>query len=65
LLTTLPKSWICGGVLRALENELIHLMVRCLADGAGIETTTGGRRHDVIVARFEEFLAANPDRRFI
>jgi AraC-like DNA-binding protein len=49
-------------VLRALENELIHVLVRCLADCAGIKTTTGGRRHDAIVARFEDFLAANPDR---
>lgn len=49
-------------VYRALENELIHVTVRCLADGAGVETTTGDRRHDAIVARFETFLAANPDR---
>ena len=49
-------------VLRALENELIHVMVRCLADGGGIESTTRGRRHNAIVAQFEEFLAANPDR---
>jgi AraC-like DNA-binding protein len=49
-------------VLRALENELVHVMVRCLADGADVETTAGGRRHDAIIARFEEFLAANPDR---
>jgi AraC-like DNA-binding protein len=49
-------------VLHALENELIHAMVRCLADGAGVKPTTGGRRHDAIVAQFEEFLTANPDR---
>jgi AraC-like DNA-binding protein len=49
-------------VFRALESELVHVMVRCIADGVGLEPTTGGRRHDAIVARFEEFLAANPDR---
>jgi AraC-like DNA-binding protein len=49
-------------IRRALEQQLIHVMVRCLADGARIETTTGGRRHDAIVAGFEEFLTANPDR---
>ncbi|KRQ14661.1 AraC family transcriptional regulator [Bradyrhizobium manausense] len=49
-------------VRRALEEQLIHIMVRCLADGASIEATAGGRRHDAIVTRFEEFLAANPDR---
>ena len=49
-------------VLRALENELIHVMVRCLAEGAAVEPTAGSSRHDAIVARFEEFLEANPDR---
>ena len=49
-------------VLRALETELIRVIARCLADGIELETTTGGRRHDAIIARFEEFLEANPDR---
>jgi AraC-like DNA-binding protein len=49
-------------VLRALENELVHIMVRCLADGVDVESTIGDRRHDAIIARFEDFLAANPDR---
>jgi AraC-like DNA-binding protein len=47
---------------RALENELIRVMVSCLAEGAAAEPTTGKHRHDTIVARFEEFLEANPDR---
>jgi AraC-like DNA-binding protein len=49
-------------VLRALENELIHMMVRCLAEGAAVEPTVGSSRHDTIVARFEEFLEAHPRR---
>jgi AraC-like DNA-binding protein len=49
-------------VRRALEEQLIHAMVRCLADGVSVEATTGRRRHDAIIARFEEFLAANSDR---
>lgn len=49
-------------VLRALESELVHVMVRCLTDGIRLKPTTGDRRHDAIVARFEEFLAANLDR---
>ena len=36
-------------------------MIRCLTEGAAAGMTTGGRRHDPIVARFEEFLEANPD----
>jgi AraC-like DNA-binding protein len=49
-------------VLRALENEFVHVMVRCLADAVDAETSTRGRRHDAIIARFEQFLEANRDR---
>jgi AraC-like DNA-binding protein len=49
-------------VSRALENELIRILVRCIADGHSVEPTTGSRRHDTILTRFVEFLEANPDR---
>jgi AraC-like DNA-binding protein len=49
-------------VCRALEEQLIHVMVRCLAEGAGVEPTMGARRHDAMIVRFEEFLEANPDQ---
>lgn len=49
-------------VSRALENELIHILVRCLAEGHFLEPTAGGRRHDTILTRFVEFLEANFDR---
>lgn len=49
-------------VHRALEEQLIHLMVRCLAEGLGVEITTGIRRHDAIMTKFENFLASHPDR---
>jgi AraC-like DNA-binding protein len=49
-------------VLRALQNEFVHVLVRCLADTVDAKTSTRGRRHDAIIARFEEFLEANPDR---
>ncbi len=48
-------------VTRALEQQLMHAMVRCLTEGALSEMTAGGRRHDAIVARFEGFLQAHPD----
>jgi AraC-like DNA-binding protein len=48
-------------VLRAMENEFVHVMVRCLADAVA-KPSNGGRRHDSIMARFEEFLEANLDR---
>jgi AraC-like DNA-binding protein len=49
-------------VRRALEENLVHVMIRCIAEGTGVETTTGGRRHHTIIALFEDFLAAHPDR---
>jgi len=48
-------------VARSLEQELVHVMIRCLDDGEALGMTAGGRRHDAIVARFEEFLEANAD----
>ena len=52
-------------VRRALEGQLIHVMVRCLAEGVGVETTTGGRRHDAIVAGSRSFWRRIPTGRFI
>jgi AraC-like DNA-binding protein len=49
-------------VLRALENELIHIMVRCLAEDTAVEPTASSHRHDAIIARFEEFLETHPDQ---
>jgi AraC-like DNA-binding protein len=49
-------------VRRALEEQLVHAMVRCLAEGVGVGISTGARRHDAIIARFEDFLAAHPDQ---
>src|SRR6516164_3779110 len=36
--------------------------MRCLAEGAAAEPTSGGRRHNTIIVRFEEFLEANLNR---
>jgi AraC-like DNA-binding protein len=48
-------------VLRALEQQLIHPMVRCLTEGAPAQMTASDRRHEAIVARIEEFLEAHPN----
>jgi AraC-like DNA-binding protein len=48
-------------VQRALTEKLVHALVRCLADGTGVETTIGERRHSATIALFRDFLAANPD----
>jgi AraC-like DNA-binding protein len=49
-------------VARAFEQQLIHLMVRCLTDGEPLKFTAGLNRRRSIVTRFEEFLEANPGR---
>ncbi|UVO28328.1 AraC family transcriptional regulator [Bradyrhizobium arachidis] len=49
-------------VTRALETELTHILVRCLAEGHPLERTAGGCRKDRMLTRFVEFLRANPDR---
>jgi AraC-like DNA-binding protein len=46
-------------VARSLEQQLVHLMVRCLTDSLSPKMSTGSRRHDLIVARLEAFLEAN------
>ena len=46
---------------RALEQHLIHFMVRCLASET-IAISTGSSRHDATMIKFEELLEANPDR---
>jgi AraC-like DNA-binding protein len=59
---TAPDILAFPEVVRALEQELIHLMIRCLAEGESSGMTSGGWRHEAIIARFEEFLEANPDQ---
>jgi AraC-like DNA-binding protein len=49
-------------VTRALEAELTRVLVKCLAEGYSVEQTGGGRRQDTLLARFVEFLQANPNR---
>jgi AraC-like DNA-binding protein len=58
---TTPDLLELPEVARALEQNLIHLLVKCLTEGALSERTVGSRRHDVIVAKFEDFLEAHPD----
>jgi AraC-like DNA-binding protein len=62
LAKTTPDILSLPEVARALEQELILVMIRCLTEGESSEMTTGGRHHDMIIGRFEEFLEANFDR---
>jgi AraC-like DNA-binding protein len=62
LAKTTPDILSLPEVARALEQELILVMIRCLTEGEPSEMTAGGRRHDMIVVRFQEFLEAHPDQ---
>jgi AraC-like DNA-binding protein len=58
---TTPHILELPEVIQALEQQLIHVMVRCLADGLPSRMTLGNQRHDTIIAKFEEYLEANPN----
>jgi AraC-like DNA-binding protein len=62
LAETTPETLARPEVARALENELQHIFVRCLADGTPDESSKGHRRHAVTVARLEDLLMANYER---
>ncbi|TYL73996.1 AraC family transcriptional regulator [Bradyrhizobium cytisi] len=62
LARTAPDILSFPSVIRALEEDFILVIVRCLTEGQTQKMTTGGRRHDLIMARFEEFLECHPDR---
>jgi AraC-like DNA-binding protein len=62
LARTAPEKLARASVARALEQALVHAMVMCLTEGTPVESTVGGRQHALVIARLEEFLAANHDR---
>ena len=47
---------------RSLEHALVHAMIMCLSEGTPVKMTGATLRHTAIIARFEEFLAANSTR---
>ena len=49
-------------VARALEEELLLVMIRCLSEGDPSRLTKSGRRHDRVIARFEEYLEMHPEQ---
>jgi AraC-like DNA-binding protein len=57
-----PDVFEVPEVVSALDQQLIHVMIRCLAEGTAADFTSGRRRHDMIVRKLEEFLEANTDR---
>jgi AraC-like DNA-binding protein len=48
--------------LRSLEQELFHALVTCLITDDALDHAATRRHHAIIVGRFENVLAAHPDR---
>ena len=59
---TAPDIFAMQQVGHSLEQQLIHLMIRCMTDNVSPTRNAGSRRHDLIVSRLEEFLEANSDQ---
>jgi AraC-like DNA-binding protein len=59
--TTMPEVLEVPEVARLLEQQLIHILVRCLTENVSVQMTSGACRHDKIVSRFEEYLEAHPN----
>jgi AraC-like DNA-binding protein len=57
-----PDILEAPAVDRALEQQLIHCMVWCLAESVVLNAATGQRRHDQTMIRFEEYLETRPDQ---
>ncbi len=49
-------------VRRALEHDLIHMLITCLAPDAPLQTRPIRARRARVMNRFEDVLAAHPDR---
>jgi AraC-like DNA-binding protein len=57
-----PETLAHPEVTVALERNLVHALVACLADEVPAKAGSGWRYHTAIIDRFEEVLAANCDR---
>jgi AraC-like DNA-binding protein len=57
--TIAPEVLDVPEAARSMEQQLIHILVRCLTSGVSVQMTAGGRHRDQIVSRFEEYLVAH------
>jgi len=57
-----PETLAHPEVSAALEHELVHALLTCLANEVPAKAGSGWRYHTAIIDRFEEVLAANCDR---
>ena len=57
LAETRPNILVHSEVARALEQDLVHALITCLAAGVARDSGTAKRHHEQIMVRFEEVLA--------
>jgi AraC-like DNA-binding protein len=57
---TTPELLALPEVVRAVEHQLVHALIRCVTAGIASTMSGGTLRQGAIIARFEEFLEANP-----
>jgi hypothetical protein len=57
---TMPELLEVPEAARSLEQQLIHVLVRCLTEGVSLQMSNGSLRRYQIVSRFEEYLEAHP-----
>jgi AraC-like DNA-binding protein len=60
--TTMPELLEVPEAARSLEQQLIHVLVRCLTEGVSLQMSGGGLRRYQIVSRFKEYLEAHPNK---
>jgi AraC-like DNA-binding protein len=60
--TTMPEILEVPEAARSLEQQLIHVLVRCLSEGLSLQVNDGSLRREQIVSRFEEYLEAHPKK---
>jgi AraC-like DNA-binding protein len=62
LARTAPNKLAHPAIARALDEALVHAMIVCLIEATSVETHVATHGHVAIMARLEEFLAANQDQ---
>ncbi len=60
LAATAPDILAHPEVAKAMEQELVRVMVKCLSDGAAVANTNIGHQRVAVMRRLEQFLKSHP-----
>jgi len=60
LAASVPDILAHPEVCRAVEHELVHVMVRCLTEGQVLRAASPRHQRRLVMRRFEDFLDGNP-----